>query len=314
MIKYALCLPIYNGEPYVIRLLDALFGVLCDNITLIISDNASDDGTSVLLQEYTKNNPNIIYQRLSENVPFEDNFFNCAKISKNIGCDYISFIGHDDIPLNEYNNFYVWLNEATRGNSLSYIFINSGRYTQEEKFLGNIIDITSSEINVSPYDIANLIGLNVAFTPTLCFNVDFLLDQDQKVMGSGWWLLEVIYSQRANTSAIYSTPCSKFYEGSKANLDGKFFHMILSLLNVTDRLGTFDERIKLKLQAQILTKDVIRTVYTQKINGYKTSLKEIRLFWYFSKYSKIYAAIFIVGLIIPSFVYSYTAKLKKICR
>lgn len=314
MIKYALCLPIYNGEPYVIRFLDALFGILCDNIKLIISDNASDDGTSVLLQEYAKNNPYIIYQRLSENIPFEQNFFNCAKISKNIGCDYISFIGHDDLPIDEYKNFYLWLNEVARGNSVSYVFMNSGRYTKEEKFLGNIIDITSSEINLSPLYIANLIGLNVAFTPTLCFNVDFLLDQDEKTMGSGWWFLEVIYSQRANKSAIYSMPCSKFYEGSKANLDGKFFHMILSLLNVTDRLGTFDERIKQKLQTQILTTDIMRSVYTQKINGYKTALKEIRLFWQFAKYSKIYAAIYVASLIIPSFVYSYTSKFKKLCR
>jgi glycosyltransferase involved in cell wall biosynthesis len=61
-------LPVYNGENYLAESLDALLGQTYENFELIISDNASTDGTADICRQYEKQDSRIRYIRQPHNI------------------------------------------------------------------------------------------------------------------------------------------------------------------------------------------------------------------------------------------------------
>lgn len=61
-------LPVYNGEEYLAESLDAVLGQSYDDYELIISDNASTDGTAEICRHYEKQDPRIRYLRQPHNI------------------------------------------------------------------------------------------------------------------------------------------------------------------------------------------------------------------------------------------------------
>jgi glycosyltransferase involved in cell wall biosynthesis len=66
--RLSIGLPVYNGERYLAESLDALLGQTYKNFELIISDNASTDGTAAICREYARQDPRIRYLRQSKNI------------------------------------------------------------------------------------------------------------------------------------------------------------------------------------------------------------------------------------------------------
>lgn len=60
-------LPVYNGGTELIRAIDSLLGQTCSNFDLLISDNASTDGTEDVCREYANHDDRIRYERQPEN-------------------------------------------------------------------------------------------------------------------------------------------------------------------------------------------------------------------------------------------------------
>ena len=61
-------LPVYNGENYLAESLEALLGQSYENFELIISDNASTDGTADICRRYGKQDSRIRYIRQPRNI------------------------------------------------------------------------------------------------------------------------------------------------------------------------------------------------------------------------------------------------------
>jgi glycosyltransferase involved in cell wall biosynthesis len=61
-------LPVYNGEKYLAESLDALLGQSYEDLELIISDNASTDGTADICHRYQKQDARIRYFRQPRNI------------------------------------------------------------------------------------------------------------------------------------------------------------------------------------------------------------------------------------------------------
>ena len=59
--RLSIGLPVYNGERYLTETLDSLLGQSYENFELIISDNASTDGTAGICRRYTKQDSRIRY-------------------------------------------------------------------------------------------------------------------------------------------------------------------------------------------------------------------------------------------------------------
>jgi len=61
-------LPMYNGGKYLSASIDSLLAQTYRNIELIISDNASDDGSSEACLRYARADPRVRYSRLDRNI------------------------------------------------------------------------------------------------------------------------------------------------------------------------------------------------------------------------------------------------------
>lgn len=69
-------MPVYNGEKFIARAIDAVLGQTYKDLTLIISDNASTDGTQAICEEYARRDPRVRYMRYEENRGASWNFNN----------------------------------------------------------------------------------------------------------------------------------------------------------------------------------------------------------------------------------------------
>lgn len=66
--RLSIGLPVYNGEQYLSESLDALLGQSYEDYELIISDNASTDGTEDICRRYLAKDPRIRYVRQPRNI------------------------------------------------------------------------------------------------------------------------------------------------------------------------------------------------------------------------------------------------------
>ena len=66
--RLSIGLPVYNGETYLIESLDSLLSQSYEDFELIISDNASTDGTGDICRRYAKQDPRIHFIRQPRNI------------------------------------------------------------------------------------------------------------------------------------------------------------------------------------------------------------------------------------------------------
>jgi glycosyltransferase involved in cell wall biosynthesis len=67
-------MPVYNGAKYIGAALDSMLSQTYSDFSIIVSDNASVDGTGDILQDYALRDPRITYVRQSRNIGAEANF------------------------------------------------------------------------------------------------------------------------------------------------------------------------------------------------------------------------------------------------
>ena len=96
MYKISVIMPVFNAEKYLENTLNSVINqtIGFENIELILVDDCSTDNSRIILEEYSKNYPNIKTVFLDENS-------GCPGIPRNIGIknatsDYIMFIDADD--------------------------------------------------------------------------------------------------------------------------------------------------------------------------------------------------------------------------
>jgi glycosyltransferase involved in cell wall biosynthesis len=66
--RLSIGLPVYNGEKYLAASIDTLLGQTYEDFELIISDNASTDGTADICRSYEKQDSRVRYLRQSRNI------------------------------------------------------------------------------------------------------------------------------------------------------------------------------------------------------------------------------------------------------
>jgi len=87
-------LPVYNGEKYLAESLDALLGQSYGDFRLIISDNASTDGTEEICRDYLAKDPRISYFRQPVNIGATPNHNYCFAQS---GSELFKWASYDDL-------------------------------------------------------------------------------------------------------------------------------------------------------------------------------------------------------------------------
>jgi glycosyltransferase involved in cell wall biosynthesis len=72
--RVSIGLPVYNGEKFLAASIDSLLGQTYQDFELIISDNASTDGTADICRQYEKQDPRIRYFRQEHNIGAAPNY------------------------------------------------------------------------------------------------------------------------------------------------------------------------------------------------------------------------------------------------
>lgn len=74
-------LPVYNAEAFLRESMDSLLGQTFTDFVLIISDNASVDGTADICQDYVRRDDRVRYFRNAENIGLPGNFNRVFELS-----------------------------------------------------------------------------------------------------------------------------------------------------------------------------------------------------------------------------------------
>jgi glycosyltransferase involved in cell wall biosynthesis len=91
--KITIGIPVYNGEHYLRKALESVVLQSYMDFTVIISDNASTDGTNAICLEYEQRDNRIVYNRQKANIGGFDNF---KYILNRCKTEYFVYLAADD--------------------------------------------------------------------------------------------------------------------------------------------------------------------------------------------------------------------------
>lgn len=91
--RVSIGMPVYNGEKYIREALDSLLSQTFNDFELIISDNASTDGTESICREYAARDARICYVRQPANMGGAANF---QFVLNSARADTFMWAAHDD--------------------------------------------------------------------------------------------------------------------------------------------------------------------------------------------------------------------------
>lgn len=87
-------IPVYNGLPYIREVIDGLLCQTFDDFEIVISDNASNDGTEDLLRDYAARDARVKYFRNSTNIGLIPNYNRVFELAS---APYFKWSAADDI-------------------------------------------------------------------------------------------------------------------------------------------------------------------------------------------------------------------------
>ena len=91
----SICIPTYNAEKYINETLNSILKQSYDNIEIIIGDNASNDNTEQLVQEFNNtHNLDISYYKNLENLGYSGN---CNKLIGLANGEFVAIYHSDDV-------------------------------------------------------------------------------------------------------------------------------------------------------------------------------------------------------------------------
>lgn len=128
--KLTIAIPTYNRRDLLKRALDSVIPQMSSDIEVLVSDNASNDGTEEMISEFF---PMVRYIKNDVNLGYEGNFLMCCRQSRG---EYILVLGSDD-RLAKGAVSYI-LNFLTK-NNCDLIFMNFRRFdvTKNDAYIQN---------------------------------------------------------------------------------------------------------------------------------------------------------------------------------
>jgi glycosyltransferase involved in cell wall biosynthesis len=97
--RVSIGLPVYNGENYLAVTIEALLAQTYRDFELILSDNASTDGTEAICRRYAGQDSRIRYVRQAENIGASANYNYTFEVARGF---YFKWAAHDDLLAPEY--------------------------------------------------------------------------------------------------------------------------------------------------------------------------------------------------------------------
>jgi glycosyltransferase involved in cell wall biosynthesis len=137
-------LPVFNGEKYLERSLDAILAQTYENIELVISDNASTDRTESICRRYAAKHQKIRYSRNDANIGV---FRNNNKVIELGTGEYFMLAGHDDLRSPEQIARCVAVLEENPQYVMAYVATTYiGENDEELDIKETVLDVGSTDV------------------------------------------------------------------------------------------------------------------------------------------------------------------------
>ncbi len=98
-VPVTIALPVYNGAESVARVIESVLAQSHADLELLISDNASTDGTEGICRDFAKTDDRVVYQRHATNVGLLNNFRSAAERARGT---FVRWLGDDDFLEPDY--------------------------------------------------------------------------------------------------------------------------------------------------------------------------------------------------------------------
>ena len=95
----SIALPVHNGADTLARVVESVLAQTCSDLELVISDNASLDGTEEICRQFERDDRRVVYQRHPTNLGLLNNFVSAAENARG---RYLRWIGDDDSLAPDY--------------------------------------------------------------------------------------------------------------------------------------------------------------------------------------------------------------------
>jgi glycosyltransferase involved in cell wall biosynthesis len=92
--RVSIGLPVYNGEDYLAEAMDSILAQTSPDFELVVSDNASTDGTSEICRTYAARDPRVRVSRNERNLGAAPNYNRSFALSRGA---YFKWMAHDDL-------------------------------------------------------------------------------------------------------------------------------------------------------------------------------------------------------------------------
>lgn len=86
-------MPVYNGSAFIRVAIDSILNQTFTDFELVISDNASEDDTQQICEQYVASDPRVKFSRVDENLGVMPNFNRVWELSSG---KYFKWASHDD--------------------------------------------------------------------------------------------------------------------------------------------------------------------------------------------------------------------------
>lgn len=90
----SICVPTYNGEPYLGECLDSVLAQTFGDLEILIVDDGSSDGTVALAERYARRDARVRVERNAQNLGLVGNWNRCAALARG---EWIKFAFQDDL-------------------------------------------------------------------------------------------------------------------------------------------------------------------------------------------------------------------------
>ena len=97
--RVSIGLPVWNGEKYLEQAIDSILAQTFEDFELLISDNASSDGTAEIARRFSQSDPRVTYHRHDVNLGASANF---NHVFHNTSGEYFRWAAHDDMLAPDY--------------------------------------------------------------------------------------------------------------------------------------------------------------------------------------------------------------------
>jgi glycosyltransferase involved in cell wall biosynthesis len=98
--RVSIGLPVYNGERYVREAIETVLSQTFSDLELVISDNASIDGTREICEAFARNDNRVRYYRNLQNLGAAPNFNRCFALA--YPSEYFKWITYDDLITDDF--------------------------------------------------------------------------------------------------------------------------------------------------------------------------------------------------------------------